>query len=224
MLGRRYGEESSYQLASNVMRSICDTAYSISVELAVEKGVFPAFDKAKFLQGQFVQQLSDELQGSIAKYGLRNSHLIAIAPTGTISLLAENVSSGLEPVYDFRYTRRVIQPDGQQLEFQVEDYAWRLWQTLYGDTPLAPYFLTARSLPPGVQVKMQAALQAHVDNAISKTINVPSDLKFAAFKSLYDEAYAMGLKGCTTFRPNPVSGAILSSHETTEYKLCSCEL
>lgn len=222
MLGIRYDDESSYPLLSKLMACICHTAYRTSIELAREKGVFPDFEKQDFLKGAFVQSLPDEIQSGISTCGLRNSHLIALAPAGTISLLANNVSSGLEPVFDFQHTRRILNIDGGFQEFALQDYAWRQWRETRGDSRLPNYFVTAHDLAPQAHLRLQAVLQPFVDHAISKTINVPEDIAFSDFQSLYEQAYALGLKGCTTFRPNPVSGSILNTWEPQEYVASCC--
>ena len=223
MLGLRYGDEESYRMASRVMQSICYAAYHTSVQLAAEKGAFPAFASNSFLQSPFIRSLPEALQTGIAESGIRNSHLIAIAPTGTISLLANNVSSGLEPVFDLHYTRRVLTSKGRHEEIELENFAWRMWRELKGRKALLPNtFVTSRALEPQTHLKMQAALQPYVDNAISKTINVPVDLEFSEFRSLYEDAYSLGLKGCTTFRPNPVSGSVLSAQDTEDYIARCC--
>jgi len=144
-------------------------------------------------------------------HGIRNSHLIAIAPTGTISLLANNVSSGLEPIFAVSYARKMLTQNGTPAEFVLTDYALDLWRrTAGGATDVPVGFVTAADLSARAHVEMQAALQPFVDNSISKTINVPADYPFNDFKQIYDLAFDMGLKGCTTFRPNPVTGAVLS--------------
>lgn len=221
MLGLTYGSDEARQAAASVMRSICYTAYRTSTELAKEKGSFPFLDKERYLQGEFVRALPQDILDGIAAYGIRNSHLTAIAPTGTISLLADNVSSGLEPVFDFHYTRRVLELDGSYTEYHLTNHALRLWRALHGnDAPLPPQFIDARSIPPQAHLDMQAVLQPYVDNAISKTINIPEDYDFAAFRNIYELAYDKGLKGCTTFRPNPVTGSVLQAEEAAGGSLC----
>jgi ribonucleoside-diphosphate reductase alpha chain len=210
MLGIRYGSPQSFETAAEVMRTLCHTAYRSSAQLAGEKGSFPAFEADKYLQGPFVQTLPGDIRAAIATRGIRNSHLIAIAPTGTISLLANNVSSGLEPVFEARYRRRIRQLDGSLQEYEVMDDACRLWQSEHGPDSLPPAFVDAHDLAPEAHLQMQAAIQRYVDNAISKTINIPEGYDFAAYQSVFEQAYAMGLKGCTTFRPNPVTGSVLS--------------
>ncbi len=224
MLGLRYGDEDSYRLAAEIMATICHSAYRASAELAREKGPFPEFDETAYLAAPFVQALPEDIRRAIKSAGVRNSHLTAIAPTGTISLLANNVSGGVEPVFDFNYTRGLLEMDGSYAEHQLADYAWRHWQALYPEKPLSRAFVNARSLPPSVHLKMQAAVQPYVDNAISKTINIPQDFPFEEFKSVYQQAYELGLKGCTTFRPNPVTGAILSTGASPEATSHCCDL
>ena len=153
------------------------------------------------------------MKAAIAKHGLRNALLTSIAPTGTISLLAGNVSSGIEPVFAHAYTRKVLQPDGTRTEEEVVDYAVQLWRDLKGEAPLPDHFVTAQDLAPEDHVRMQAAAQPHVDSSISKTINCPADISFEAFKDVYTLAYESGCKGCTTYRPNAVTGSVLEVAE-----------
>lgn len=213
MLGVHYGSEAGRELAARIMRTIRDVAYRTSVQLAREKGPFPLFEAGAFLASPGTADLPAELRESIARFGIRNSHLTAIAPTGTVSLLAENVSSGLEPAYQMHYTRRVLTVDGSWREFPLEDYAHRLWRRMHGDAPRPAYLVTAPELSPEQHLLMQAALQPYVDHAISKTVNVPEDLPFEEFEGIYREAYRLGLKGCTTFRPNPITGRVLTDDD-----------
>ena len=151
-------------------------------------------------------------KAAIAEHGIRNALLTSIAPTGTISIFADNVSSGLEPVFSFRYTRNVLLPDGSHREEEVSDYAYRLYRRMKGEAAALPdYFVDAQSLAPADHLTMQAAVQKYVDSSISKTINVPADFPFEAFKDVYLQAYALGCKGCTTYRPNEVTGAVLEA-------------
>jgi ribonucleoside-diphosphate reductase alpha chain len=210
MLGIRYGDETSYRVAAQLMQNIRDTAYRTSTDLARAKGAFPFFEKDAYLRAPFVQRLPEDIRSAIAEHGIRNSHLTALAPAGTISLLANNVSSGIEPVYEFEYRRRIMQADGNYTESELSDYAWRLWLSSRGECALGPAFIRARDLAPSAHLQMQAALQPFIDNAISKTVNVAENLPYADFREIYDEAWHLGLKGCTTFRPNPVTGAVLS--------------
>ena len=211
MLGVAYGGDRSLAIAADIMRHICHAAYCASIALAKEKGSFPYFDRDKYLQGAFIRSLPDDIRNGIAMQGIRNSHLIAIAPTGTISLLAGNVSNGLEPIFAASYVRNVLAEDGTPKEFVLTDHALDLWRETTGAATGAPEgFVTAAELPVNAHLAMQAALQPFVDNSISKTINVPEDCPFTEFRQVYDRAYDLGLKGCTTFRPNPVTGAVLS--------------
>lgn len=211
MLGLVYGSEASYEQAVAIMRAICHEAYRSSINLAVEKGSFPYLETEKYLAGPFIKNLPDDIQEGIRRRGIRNSHLLAIAPTGTISLLAGNVSSGVEPVYDFSFTRRIRDAGGNYTEYAVEDYAWHRWHRQHPAGELPPYFVGATQVSPEAHLRMQAALQPYVDNAISKTINIPADYDYEAFRSLYLRAYELGLKGCTAFRPNEITGSILQA-------------
>lgn len=209
MLQIRYGSSEAVQIAQLAMQRICHAAYQASIELAREKGAFPLFVKEKYLTGAFVWTLPESIRNGIKQHGIRNSHLTAIAPAGTISLLANNVSSGLEPVFGSDYTRRVLKRDGCYADYAVTDYAVALWRKDHDSHDLPLAFVTAHELAPAEHLRMQAAIQPYVDQAISKTINVPADYDFAAFRDLYRQAYDLGLKGCTTFRPNAVTGEIL---------------
>ncbi len=211
MLGLHYGSEAARRLAARIMATVRDAAYRASVALAREKGAFPALEAKAYLEAPMVAALPEALRHAIARHGIRNSHLNAIAPTGTISLLANNVSSGIEPVFDLHYRRRILERDGTTREYEVSDYAWRHFRARHPDAPLPDYFVTAMELEPSQHLAMQAALQPYVDNAISKTINVPADYPYPRFRDLYAEAYRLGLKGCTTYRPNPVTGAVLEA-------------
>ena len=211
MLGLRYGSEQSLALAGEIMSCICHAAYRASIALAQEKGSFPYFDRDRYLEGAFVRSLPGDIQAGIAQTGIRNSHLLAIAPTGTISLLAGNISSGLEPIFAAAYERNILAQDGSLRAFRLSDYALDRWREITGSAAGLPNeFVTADELPIGAHLRMQAALQPFVDNSISKTINVPKETSFDDFRQIYDMAYDMGLKGCTTFRPNPATGAVLS--------------
>jgi ribonucleoside-diphosphate reductase alpha chain len=219
MLGLDYGEPRARELAARAMQTICHTAYRRSIELARGKGPFPFYERDRFLSGEYVASLPEDIRDGIARHGLRNSHLTAIAPTGTISLLANNVSSGIEPVYDFRYRRRVLELDGTTREYELTDHALDRWHALRGDTPTPATFVSAQQLSPAAHLDMQAAVQPHVDNSISKTINVPADFPFEQFKDIYQTAFDHGLKGCTTYRPNEITGAVLKA-SPREAKLC----
>ena len=218
-MGKRYGTREAADLAGGWMAAIQRAAYLTSAELAAEKGAFPLFDSQRFLESPNVTALDAPVRDAIARHGIRNGCLTSIAPTGTISLLAGNVSSGIEPVFDFIHRRRVLGKGGATHEEMVEDYAHALFRQQFGATVRLPEtFVNAADLSPSEHLAMQAAMQPHVDSAISKTINCPQDISFAAFKDVYLEAHALGLKGCTTYRPNPVTGAVLkpATTETTE--------
>jgi len=212
MLGLHYGTEEARVEAGCMMKAICHTAYRASVRLAEEKAPFAYIDREAYLESGFLQSLPGDIRDGIARHGIRNSHLTAIAPTGTISLLAGNISSGVEPVFDFQFSRKILNRKGVYHSYDLEDYAFRRWQKLAdGSRDLPDQFVRAHALPPTVHLQMQAALQPYVDSAISKTINVPEDYSYEDFQDLYQSAYHLGLKGCTAFRPNPVTGEILNS-------------
>jgi ribonucleoside-diphosphate reductase alpha chain len=208
--GARYGSADAVALTDKWMAAIRRAAYLASVELAKEKGPFPLFDREQYLAGETIGELDADVQEAIAAHGIRNSLLTSIAPTGTISILADNVSSGLEPVFSFEYTRTVLMPDGSRKEEAVTDYALRLYRRLKGENArLTDAFVDAQRLSPSDHVVMQAAVQKYIDSSISKTINIPVDLPFEQFKNVYQMAYEMGCKGCTTYRPNEITGAVL---------------
>ncbi|WP_375174562.1 adenosylcobalamin-dependent ribonucleoside-diphosphate reductase [Pseudooceanicola sp.] len=213
MLGLRYGSDEAATQTEDWMRAIARAAYLASVELAKEKGAFPLFDRDAFLASGTMQAMDEDVRAAVAEHGIRNALLTSIAPTGTISLYAGNVSSGIEPVFAYEYTRKVLQKDGSRTEEKVVDYAVQMWKELKGDAPLPEYFVNAQTLAPLEHVKMQAAAQKWVDSSISKTINCPEDISFEAFKDVYMEAYETGCKGCTTYRPNDVTGSVLSVAE-----------
>ncbi len=210
MCGARYGASAAVALTEIWMRAIQRAAYMASADLAAEKGSFPLYERDKFMAGENVAGLDEDVRAKIAAQGMRNGTLTAIAPTGTISLFADNVSSGLEPVFSFKYSRNVLMPDGSRVSEEVTDYAYRLFHKLRGETaPLPEAFVDAQQLTPGDHVIMQAAVQKYIDASISKTINCPADLAFEAFKDVYMQAYELGCKGCTTYRPNEITGAVL---------------
>ncbi|MCA3554270.1 adenosylcobalamin-dependent ribonucleoside-diphosphate reductase [Aestuariivirga sp.] len=212
MCGLNYGAWEAAEVARQWMAAIEQAAYRASIALAEERGPFPLFDASRFGATGHAARLSEELRGGIARHGLRNGLLTSVAPTGTISLIAGNVSSGIEPIFSLRYERKVVHPGGSTRSEAVTDYAAALyWQKYGADAPLPPAFVTADQLTPSAHLLMQAAVQKHVDSAISKTINIPEDFPFEGFKDVYEEAYDLGLKGCTTYRPNAVTGSVLSS-------------
>ena len=214
MLGLRYGSETAAAQTEAWLKQIARAAYLASVELAKEKGAFPLFDADKYLASGNMMNMDDDVRDAIREHGIRNALLTSIAPTGTISLYAGNVSSGIEPVFAYAYTRKVLQKDGTRTEEEVVDYAVSLWRDKFGDRELPDYFVNAQTLAPLDHVRMQAAAQKWVDSSISKTINCPEDISFEAFKDVYMEAFETGCKGCTTYRPNDVTGSVLSVSES----------
>jgi len=210
--GVRYGSDAALALTGRWLAALRRAAYLASVELAAEKGAFPLFERDAFLAGESVRELDGDIRDAIARHGIRNALLTSVAPTGTISIFADNVSSGLEPVFAFAYSRFVLLPDGERREERVSDHALRRWHELKGeDAPLPDYFVDAQTLAPADHVRMQAAVQRYVDSSISKTINVPAEIGFEAFKDVYALAYELGCKGCTAYRPNEVTGAVLQA-------------
>ncbi len=215
MLGLRYGSDEAAAQTEEWLKAIARAACLASVDLAKEKGAFPLFDAEAYLSSGNMVQMDEDVRAAIRAHGIRNALLTSIAPTGTISLYAGNVSSGIEPVFAYAYTRKVLQKDGSRTEEEVVDYAVQMWRDLKGDAPLPDYFVNAQTLAPLEHVKMQAAAQKWVDSSISKTINCPEDIDFDAFKDVYMQAWDSGCKGCTTYRPNDVTGSVLSVSEDT---------
>jgi ribonucleoside-diphosphate reductase alpha chain len=211
LCGLRYGSPAAVRAAECWVGEIARAAYRASIAFAAEKGAFPLFDRDRYLAGETVNGLDAELREAIAQSGMRNALVTSVAPTGTISLFADNISSGIEPVFSFRYTRNVLMPDGSRREEEVSDYAYRLFHRIKGEyAPLPDSFIDAQTLSPADHIVMQAAVQKHIDSSISKTINVPADFPFERFKDVYLECYRLGCKGCTTYRPNEVTGAVLA--------------
>ena len=214
MCGKRYGGPASIKLTREWMHLIQRAAYLASSDLAAEKGAFPLFDRQAYLAGETIQSLDSDVREAIAEKGVRNALVTSVAPTGTISLLADNVSSGLEPVFSFAYTRKVLMPDGSRAEETVTDFAAKAYRSQFGEAAALPdYFVSAMALTPQDHLRIQAAVQEFVDSSISKTINCPEDIGFEEFKNIYIEAYDLGCKGCTTYRPNDVTGAVLVAGE-----------
>ncbi|MCA0273190.1 MAG: adenosylcobalamin-dependent ribonucleoside-diphosphate reductase [Proteobacteria bacterium] len=213
MVGLRYGSEDAAKATEEWMHRIARAAYLASVDLAKEKGAFPLFDAKMFLASGTMQAMDADVRKAIEKHGIRNALLTSVAPTGTISLYAGNVSSGIEPVFAYAYKRKVLQKDGSRTEEEVVDYAVQQWRDRFGDMPLPEHFVNAQTLPPLDHVRMQAAAQKWVDSSISKTINCPEDIGFDAFKDVYMAAWDQGCKGCTTYRPNAVTGSVLTVAE-----------
>ncbi|MDB5666743.1 adenosylcobalamin-dependent ribonucleoside-diphosphate reductase [Cypionkella sp.] len=216
MVGLRYGSVEAAKQTEDWMHAIARASYLASVDLAKEKGAFPLFEAEGYLASGNMMQMDEDVREAVRTHGIRNALLTSIAPTGTISLYAGNVSSGIEPVFAYAYTRKVLQKDGSRTEEEVVDYAVRLWRELKGDTALPDYFVNAQTLPPLDHVRMQAAAQKWIDSSISKTINCPEDISFEAFKEVYMAAWDQGCKGCTTYRPNAVTGSVLTVSESTD--------
>lgn len=216
MLGLRYGADEAAAQTERWMHEIARASYLASVEIAQEKGAFPLFDAEKYLATGNMLQMDEDVRAAIRTHGIRNALLTSIAPTGTISLYAGNVSSGIEPVFAYAYKRKVLQKDGSRTEEEVVDYAVQMWRDLKGDAALPDYFVNAQTLAPLDHVRMQAAAQKWIDSSISKTINCPEDISFEEFQNVYMEAFETGCKGCTTYRPNDVTGSVLSVSETSE--------
>jgi len=227
MLGIRYDSEEGRAMAAEMSRVMRDESYRASVELAQEKGAFPLFDADKYLQGQFVARLPDDIKASIREHGIRNSHLMSIAPTGTITLaFADNASNGIEPPFSWTYTRNKRMPDDTTQKFEVEDHAFRVWRQ-QGNDPgpmvegryanLPDQFVSALEMNVEDHMQMIAAVQPYIDSAISKTCNVPADYDYMGFRELYSRAWRAGAKGLTTFRPNDITGAVLeTSHDSQQ--------
>jgi len=218
--GVRYGGKEAVKLTERWLAALRHAAYLASAALAEEKGPFPLYDAEPYLAGETIRSLEPEVQDAIRKHGIRNALVTSIAPTGTISLLADNVSSGLEPVFSFSYSRTILMPDGTRKQEEVCDYALRLFRSLKGEAaPLPDYFVDAQSLSPADHVVMQATVQKYIDSSISKTINVPEEIDFDAFKDVYLQAYEQGCKGCTTYRPNDITGSVLEVKKEVQPEL-----
>jgi len=209
-----YGQPESLKMIELWLSTMTAAAYRASIALAREKGPFPLFKAEEFLNRPFIQRLPDDIREGIARHGIRNGLLTSIAPTGTISLFAGNVSSGIEPVFAYSYQRRVLLPDGSHSQETVRDFAVEAFETHFGATEKLPdYFVSAQTLSPEAHLAVQAAAQKYIDSSISKTINLPESISFEDFQHIYFEAYAMGCKGCTTYRPNAVTGSVLTVTE-----------
>ncbi|UGQ46403.1 adenosylcobalamin-dependent ribonucleoside-diphosphate reductase [Massilia endophytica] len=215
MLGIPYNSEEGRTMAARIAEQLRDAAYAASIDLAREKGAFPLFDAAAYLEGQFVSRLPEDLRAQIAEHGIRNSHLLSIAPTGTITLaFADNASNGIEPAFSWVYQRKKRMPDGSTRSYEVADHAWRLYRHLghdvSDDAKLPPQFVTALQMSARDHLGMMQAVQPFIDTAISKTVNVPADYPYEDFKDLYRDAWRAGLKGLATYRPNPGLDSVLS--------------
>ena len=225
LLGLRYDSKEGRGFAAALAAKLRDAAYRASIALAQEKGAFPLLDGAKLLASGMASRLPGDVRAGIGEHGLRNSHLLSIAPTGTISLaFADNASNGIEPAYSWFYTRRKREVDNTTREYRVEDHAWRLWRARGGNTDaLPPAFVSALEISARDHMLMQAAIQPFICQAISKTVNVPEDYPFAAFETLYLDAWKAGLKGITTYRPNAVLGVVLSTENEAPQDLDQTE-
>jgi len=220
MMGLRYDSPEGRNLAEQIIQTMRDSAYLSSTALALEKGAFPLFNADQYLASGFCKRLPDEIRTAIREFGIRNSHLLSIAPTGTITLaFADNASNGIEPPFTWSYIRKKRMADGTTQEFQVADHAWRLFKAKFGDdAPLTDAFVDALSMSAIDHMQMMATVQPYVDSAISKTVNVPADYPYDQFKDLYTKAWESGLKGLATYRPNSVLGSVLSVAPTPEAK------
>lgn len=219
MLCLRYDLPEGRTMAARIAECMRDAAYAASVDLAREKGVFPKFDATGYLaEGTFASRLPESLQAAIRAHGIRNSHLLSIAPTGTVSLaFADNASNGIEPPFSWMYKRKKRESDGSTTEYAVEDHAWRLYRELGGDVgvdggALPDYFVSALAMSAQDHIAMMEAVQPFVDTAISKTVNIPADYPYEDFKDLYLQAWRARLKGLATYRPNSILGSVLETH------------
>ena len=215
MLCLRYDMQEGRAMAARIAQSMRDAAYLASVELAREKGAFPKFEAEPYLAaGTFASRLPEPIKKAIRKHGIRNSHLLSIAPTGTVSLaFADNASNGIEPPFSWMYKRKKREADGSTSEYAVEDHAWRLYRDLGGDVDALPdYFISALAMPAEGHIAMMEAVQPFVDTAISKTVNIPADYPYDDFKDLYLQAWRARLKGLATYRPNAILGSVLETH------------
>jgi len=225
MLGHRYGSPSAVEQTDMIMQRIAEWAYDESINMAIEMGSAPCLmereAREKFVQSGFMKRMPQTIRDRIVEDGIRNSHLLSIAPTGTISMFAGNVSSGVEPIFAPFYDRKVTRDNGEKESERVsvfsvhkffaagftEDHQW--WKD---------YMATAQDLTPADHIVMQAAAQKWIDSSISKTVNCPEDISLEDFQAVYEHAYATGCKGCTTYRPNDVTGSVLSVVEDAETK------
>ena len=212
MLCLRYDSDAGRAMAAEIARQMRDAAYAASIALAAERGPFELFDASQYFQeGNFASRLPVHLQEAICTHGVRNSHLLSIAPTGTVSLaFADNASNGIEPSFSWMYRRKKRLPDGSTQDYAVQDHAWRLYGHLGGDVGNLPeYFVSAQEMAAKDHIAMMQAVQPYIDTAISKTVNVPVDYPFAQFRDLYLQAWQAGLKGLATYRPNAILGSVL---------------
>ncbi len=212
MMGIKYNSAEGCAMAAKIAEMMRNEAYRASIRLAGEKGSFPLLDAEKYLQSGFAKRLPADIRDGIRTLGLRNSHLLSIAPTGTITLaFADNASNGIEPAFSWVYDRKKRLADGGHRMYEVADHAWRLYRHMGGDMNNLPdYFVTALEMTAQEHMQMMEAVQPFIDTAISKTVNVAADYPYDDFKDLYLEGWKAGLKGLATYRPNSVLGAVLS--------------
>lgn len=223
--GITYGSDEAVGWVDEIMQAVAVDAYQASIDLAKEKGAFPLLDVDAFLASGNMRKMPDSIREQVREHGIRNALLTSIAPTGTISLFAGNVSSGIEPIFALEYDRKVLQKDGSKVTETVRDYAVDKWRREFPGKSLPASFVTAQTLKPIEHVKMQAAAQRWVDSSISKTINCPEDISFDDFKDVYTAAWGLGCKGCTTYRPNDVTGSVLEAKpEKKQEEGGACEL
>lgn len=213
MMGIRYGSQESVILLDRVMEAITDTSYITSIELAKEKGSFPALDKEAYVDSGFMRTRNIGIRDGVRTHGIRNALLTSIAPTGTISMYANNVSSGIEPIFAPKYERKILNADGTHSVEVVKDYAIYKYEEMFGEGKKPPNLVTAQTITPSAHIRIQAVAQKHIDSSISKTTNCPEDINFDDFKDVYMLAWDMGCKGCTTYRPNEVTGSVLTAIE-----------
>jgi len=226
MLGLRYDSQEGRTMAAKIAETMCHAAYRTSIDLAKELGPFPLFDADNYLASpHFASRLPDEIKADIRQHGIRNSHLLSIAPTGTISIaFADNASNGIEPPFSWEYIRKKREQDGTYKLIRVVDHALRVFEKIHGKiAPLPPYFVNALEISAQDHMQMCAAVAPFIDSAISKTVNVPTNYSFDEFKHLYTNAWKAGLKGLATFRPNPVLGSVLSAEGSENVSMCADE-
>lgn len=223
--GITYGSDEAVAWVDEIMQTVAVEAYQASIDLAKEKGAFPLLDVDAFLESGNMRKMPEHIREQVREHGIRNALLTSIAPTGTISLFAGNVSSGIEPIFALEYERKVMQKDGSKVTETVRDYAVDKWHREFPGEKLPASFVTAQTLKPIEHVRMQAAAQKWVDSSISKTINCPEDISFDDFKDVYTAAWELGCKGCTTYRPNDVTGSVLEAKpDSEEQENGACEL
>lgn len=222
MLGLDYDSAAARAQAAAILQGVRDAAYETSISLAREKGAFPFLDRDAYGKSPFIGRLSAEQRSAIARHGIRNSHLLSIAPAGSISLLAGNLSGGIEPVFALEAYRAVRGRDGQVQRLEIRDCAYAEWLRSGGDAgEVSGCFRTAGEMPARAHLAMQACLQPLVDNAISKTVNLPEGTTAEEVADLYAEAYELGLKGCTVYRSGTFQGQVLEARR--ERACCQIE-